>query len=86
MHKERTCIGIFILHRGWSLHKGPPVNVPVRRTAPRVPVIPANDTGKRVRTPIFSRHRRGSNPGYLAPGDSALSHEVPFRIVLVLKI
>ena len=34
MHEDRTCVGIFNLHRGWlSLHRGPPVNVPIRRTA-----------------------------------------------------
>ena len=34
MHEDRTCVGIFNLHRGWlSLHRGPPVNVPIRKTA-----------------------------------------------------
>ena len=33
MHEDRTCVGIFNLHRGLlSLDRGPPVNVPIQRT------------------------------------------------------
>ena len=38
MHEDRTWVGIF------NLHRGPPVNVPIWRTAHCVHVIPANDT------------------------------------------
>ena len=36
--------GFFNLDMGDSLHKGPPVNVPIRRTAHLSSAIPANDT------------------------------------------
>ena len=43
-HIEITA-GFFNLHKGWlSLHRGHPVNVPIRRTMHLSSVIPANDT------------------------------------------
>ena len=46
------------------MHRGHPVNVPIRRTAYLSSVIPANATkGKRVRTPKFSSPRAGIEPG-----------------------
>ena len=48
----------FNLHRGLlSLHRGPPVNVPIRRTAYLFSAIPANDT----KESIFG-HRNCSSP------------------------
>ena len=40
----KATVGFFNLHMGWlSLHRGPPVNVPIRRTVHLSSVIPAND-------------------------------------------
>ena len=42
-------VGFFNLHRGWlDLHRGHPVNVPIRRTMHLSSVIPANDTRESV--------------------------------------
>ena len=47
-HIEIT-VGFSYLHRGWlSLHRGHPVNVPIRRTMHLSSVIPANDTRESV--------------------------------------
>ena len=43
MHEDRTCVGVFNLHRG-----GPPVNVSIRRTSHCTHVIPANYTKESV--------------------------------------
>ena len=71
-HIEIT-VGFFNLHRGWlSLHRGPPVNVPIRRTMHLSSVIPANDTRESVfGHRNFSRRERESNLGPLAPEASA---------------
>ena len=77
-HIEIT-LGFFNLHRGWlSLHRGHPVNIPIRRTMHLSSVIPANDT----RESVFGhrnlpRSERGSNLGPLAPEASALTTELP---------
>ena len=43
-HIEIT-VGFFNLHKGWLfLHRGHPVNIPIRRTMHLSSVIPANDT------------------------------------------
>ena len=71
-HIEIT-VGFFNLHRGWlSLHRGHPVNVPIRRTMHLSSVIPANDTRESVfGHRNFSRRERESNLGPLAPEASA---------------
>ena len=71
-HIEIT-VGFFNLHRGWlSLHRGHPVNVPIRRTMHLSSVIPANDTRESVfGHRNFSRRERESNLGPLAPEVSA---------------
>ena len=71
-HIEIT-IGFFNLHRGWlSLHRGHPVNVPIRKTMHLSSVIPANDTRESVfGHRNFSRRERESNLGPLAPEASA---------------
>ena len=47
-HIEIT-VGFFNLHKGWlSLHRGHPVNVPIRRTVHLSRAIPANDTRESV--------------------------------------
>ena len=71
-HIEIT-VGFFYLHRGWlSLHRGHPVNVPIRRTMHLSSVIPANDTRESVfGHRNFSRRERESNLGPLAPEASA---------------
>ena len=71
-HIEIT-VGFFSLHRGWlSLHRGHPVNVPIRRTMHLSSVIPANDTRESVfGHRNFSRRERESNLGPLAPEASA---------------
>ena len=77
-HIEIT-VGFFNLHRGWlSLHRGHPVNVPIRRTMHLSSVIPANDTRESVfGLRNFPRRERGSNLGPLAPEASALTTELP---------
>ena len=71
-HIEIT-LGFFNLHRRWlSLHRGHPVNVPIRRTMHLSSVIPANDTRESVfRHRNFSRRKLESNLGPLAPEASA---------------
>ena len=50
----RITVAFFNLHRLWlSLHRGPPVNVRIQRTAHCFHVIPANDTNESV-----FRHRK----------------------------
>ena len=71
-HIEIT-VGFFNLHRGWlSLHRGHPVNIPIRRTMHLSSVIPANDTRESVfGHQNFSRREWESNLGPLAPEASA---------------
>ena len=71
-HIEIT-VGFFNLHKGWlSLHRGHPVNVPIRRMMHLSSVIPANDTRESVfGHRNFPRRERGSNLGPLAPEASA---------------
>ena len=63
-HIEIT-VGFFNLHKGWlSLHRGHPVNVPIRRTMHLSSVIPANDTMESVLGhQIFFWPRAGIEPG-----------------------
>ena len=59
-----------------SLHRGHPVNVPIRRTVHLSRVIPANDTRESVfGHGNFPRHKRRSNLGPLAP--KCLTTELP---------
>ena len=66
-------VWFFNLHKGWiSLHRGHPVNVPIRRTMHLSSVIPANNTKESVfGHRNFPRCERGSNLGPLAPEASA---------------
>ena len=64
-NRIKITIGFFYLHKGWlSLHKGHPVNVPIRRTMHLSSVIPANDTRESVfGHRSFPRRERRSNRG-----------------------
>ena len=64
--------GSLICTRGDSLHRGHPVNIPIRRTMHLSGVIPANDTRESMfGHRNFPRRVRGSNLGPLAPEASA---------------
>ena len=74
MHEDRTCVGIFIRHRGYDC---PCSEHPDRKDGALVHVIPANGTKRSVfGPPNFPRCRRGSYPGPLAPEASALTTEL----------
>ena len=71
----KITVGFFNLHKGWlSLHRGHPVNVPIRRTMHLSSVIPANDTRESMfGHRNFPRREQGSNLGPLAPEASEAS-------------
>ena len=74
---SKTTIGFFNLHKGWSLHRGPPVNRSEGRRTYLVPSLQMILRKTCTDTEIFPRLLRGSNPWPLAIKASALATRLP---------
>ena len=74
-------VGFFHLHKGWlSLHRGHPVNVPIRRSMLLSKSIPANDTRESVfRLSLWA----GIEPGTSSSRGKSANHWATIRSVHV---